>query len=116
TDRQSRARLAATPGRRAITASAPDVIGTRTKPLPTEAMNGEPNDANASALVCSGCCAHAPSPQAPPGGNALRPHSFSELREGLTRLKVLLKAHREDADALQAAVLPLVYQALDGAG
>ena len=28
TDRQSRARLAATPGRRAITASAPDVIGT----------------------------------------------------------------------------------------
>jgi len=36
--------------------------------------------------------------------------------EGLIRLKVLPKAHREDADALQAAVLTLVYQALDGAG
>jgi hypothetical protein len=35
---------------------------------------------------------------------------------GLIRLKVLPKAHREDADALQAAVLTLVYQALDGAG
>src|ERR1700730_5663600 len=81
TDRQSRARLAAMPGLCAMTASAPDVIGTRTKPLPTEAISGEPNDANASALVCSGCCAHAPSPQAPPGGNALRPHSFSELRD-----------------------------------
>ena len=34
--------------------------------------------------------------------------------EGLIRLKVLPKAHREDAD--QAAVLTLVYQALDGAG
>jgi hypothetical protein len=33
--------------------------------------------------------------------------------EGLIRLP---KAHREDADALQAAVLTLVYQALDGAG
>ena len=34
--------------------------------------------------------------------------------EGLIRLKVLPKAHREDADALQAAVLTtLVYQALD---
>ena len=29
--------------------------------------------------------------------------------EGLIRLKVLPKAHREDADALQAAVLTLVY-------
>jgi hypothetical protein len=28
----------------------------------------------------------------------------------------LYKAHREDADALQAAVPTLVYQALDGAG
>jgi hypothetical protein len=36
--------------------------------------------------------------------------------EGLIRLKVLPKAHREDADALLAAVLTLVYQALDGAG
>jgi hypothetical protein len=36
--------------------------------------------------------------------------------EGLIRLKVLPKAHREDADALQAAVLTLVYQALEGAG
>jgi hypothetical protein len=36
--------------------------------------------------------------------------------EGLIRLKVLPKAHREDADAVQAAVLTLVYQALDGAG
>jgi hypothetical protein len=36
--------------------------------------------------------------------------------ERLIRLKVLPKAHREDADALQAAVLTLVYQALDGAG
>jgi hypothetical protein len=36
--------------------------------------------------------------------------------EGLIRLKVLPKAHREDADALQAAVLTIVYQALDGAG
>ena len=59
------------------TAKAPaqDVIGTigmrRTKPLPTEAMNGEPNDANASALLCFGCCAHAAPSQAPPGGNAL---------------------------------------------
>jgi hypothetical protein len=35
--------------------------------------------------------------------------------EGLIRLN-LPKAHREDADALQAAVLTLVYQALDGAG
>jgi len=34
--------------------------------------------------------------------------------EGLIRLKVLPKARREDADALQAAVLTLVYQALDG--
>jgi hypothetical protein len=44
-------------------------------------MSGEPNDANAGALVCSGCCTHAASPQAPPGGNAPRPHSFSELRD-----------------------------------
>ena len=51
------------------------------KPLPTEAMSGEPNDANASALVCSGCCTDAASPQAPPGGNALGPHSFRELRD-----------------------------------
>ena len=36
--------------------------------------------------------------------------------EGLIRLRVLPKAHREDADALQAAVLTLVYQALDVAG
>ena len=35
--------------------------------------------------------------------------------EGLIRLKVLPKARREDADALQAAVLTLVYQALDRA-
>src|SRR5260370_40243091 len=33
--------------------------------------------------------------------------------EGLIRLKGLPKAHREDADALQAAVRTLVYQALD---
>jgi hypothetical protein len=45
---------------------------------------------------------------------AVRIESF-EI-EGLIRLKVLPKAHREDADALQAAVLTLVYQALDGAG
>ena len=36
--------------------------------------------------------------------------------DALVRLKVLPKAHREDADALLAAVLTLVYQALDGAG
>src|SRR4029077_11648443 len=77
----------------AMTASAPDVIGTRTKPLPTEAMSGEPNDANASALVCSGCCTHAASPQAPPGGNARIPLGSFEI-EGLIRLKVLPKAHR----------------------
>jgi hypothetical protein len=29
----------------------------------TEAMRGEPNDANASAFVCSGCCTHAASPR-----------------------------------------------------
>ena len=79
-------------------------------------MSGEPNDANASALVCSGCCAHAASPQAPPGGSYVRIPLASFEIEGLIRLKVLPKAHREDADALQAAVLTLVYQALDGAG
>jgi hypothetical protein len=36
--------------------------------------------------------------------------------DGLIRLKVLPKEHREDADALQAAVLTIVYQALDEAG
>jgi hypothetical protein len=32
------------------------------------------------------------------------------------RLRVLPKEHREDADALQAAVLTVVYQALDEEG
>ena len=83
----------------------------------TEAMRGEPNDANASVLVSSGCCAHAASPQAPPEGtHYVRIPLESFEIEGLIRLKVLPKAHREDADALQAAVLTLVYQALDGAG
>ena len=43
------------------------------------------------------------------------PLQSSEV-EDLIRLKVLQRAHREDADALQAAVLTIVYQALDGAG
>ena len=97
-------------------------------------MRGEPNDANASALVCSGCLIHNV------GIGYLEPRRVEIVRmrlhrkrrregthyvriplesfeiEGLIRLKVLPKAHREDADALQAAVLTLVYQALDGAG
>jgi hypothetical protein len=36
--------------------------------------------------------------------------------DALIRLRVLPKEHREDADALQAAVLTIVYQALDEAG
>ena len=42
------------------------------------------------------------------------PLESSEI-DGLIRLKVLPKEHREDADALQAAVLTLVYQALEEA-
>jgi hypothetical protein len=49
------------------------------------------------------------------GNNVRIPLASFEI-EGLIRLKVLPKAHREDADALQAAVLTIVYQALDGAG
>jgi hypothetical protein len=36
--------------------------------------------------------------------------------DALIRLRVLPKEHREDADALQAAVLTVVYQALDKEG
>jgi hypothetical protein len=78
-------------------------------------MSGEPNDANASALVCSGCRAHA-AERRREGTHYVRIPLASLEIECLIRLKVLPKAHREDADALQAAVLTLVYQALDGAG
>ena len=80
-------------------------------------MSGEPNDANASALVCSGCCTHAlHRKRRREGTRYVRIPLASFEIEGLIRLKVLPKAHREDADALQAAVLTIVYQALDGAG
>jgi hypothetical protein len=56
-------------------------------------MSGEPNDANASALVCSGCCTHAASPQAAvtaestqsPAQNDQTPSRIEELVTAVTR-------------------------------
>ena len=101
-----------------MTASAPDVIGTRTKPLPTEG-----DERRTERCTCERsrllrllyACGFTASAAGRERHYVRIPLESFEI-EGLIRLKVLPKAHREDADALQAAVLTLVYQALDGAG
>src|ERR1700722_1259778 len=71
----------------------------------TEAMRGEPNDANASVLVSSGCCAHAASPQAPPEGtHYVRIPLESFEIEGLIRLKVRRTGSAASAYARQKAL------------